>query len=136
MNLICKVSTMVLFLLFAMWHLKTKCKVMQIGVKNDTEKKWSLGENTITSTNKYTYLGDIITADGKNKENLDARMNRIQATTRRVLASASIEVLKSVETKTLLRLHEAYSIPSILTNCEMWVLTKTDTATTFSPSLD
>ena len=103
-----------------------KCKVMQIGIKNDPEKKWSLGENTITSTNKYTYLGDIVTADGKNQENLDARMNRIQSTTRRVMANASIEVLKAVKTKSLLRLHESYSISSILINCETWVLTKTD----------
>ena len=50
----------------------------------------------------------------------------MQRRTRRVLASSQIEVMKRIETKTLLRLHEAYTIPSILINCESWTLSKKD----------
>ena len=99
---------------------------MEVGKTNNTETKWNLGEETITSTNRYTYLGDIITPDGKNKENIENRKVRLQRTTRRVLASSQIEVMRRIETKTLLRLHEAYTVPSILINCESWTLSKTD----------
>ena len=34
--------------------------------------------------------------------------------------------MRQIETKTLLRLHEAYTVPSILINCESWTLSKTD----------
>ena len=103
-----------------------KCKVMEVGKNNNNETKWNLGEETITSTNEYTYLGDIITPDGKNDKNIENRKIRMQRTTRRVLASSQIEVMKRIETKTLLRLHEAYTIPSILINCESWTLSKKD----------
>ena len=103
-----------------------KCKVIQIGKKNDPNEEWRLGENIITSAKTYTYLGDIINENGTNQENLENRKNRVQGSTRRVLASAKIDVLKTIETKSLLQLHEAYTVSSILINCESWVLTKTD----------
>ena len=75
-----------------------KCKVMEVGKINNTETKWNQGEETITSTNRYRYLGDIITPDGKNKENIESRKMRLQRTTRRVLASSQIEVMRRIET--------------------------------------
>ena len=105
-----------------------KCKVMIVGnkEKNNSETKWQLGSETITSAERYTYLGDIITPDGLNKENIENRKIRLQRATRRVLANSQIEIMKRIETKTLLQLHEAITIPSILINCESWTLSKTD----------
>ena len=84
--------------------------------KNDPSKTWKLGEQEITSTEEYTYLGDIITADGGNSENLKNRMERIQRTTRRVMADSQIDVLHSTGIKTFLDLHESKTIPAILVN--------------------
>ena len=103
-----------------------KCKVMQIGTKNDSNTTWNLGDKQITSTEKYTYLGDVITADGGNTANLQSRMERLQGATRRVLADSQIDVLHSMGIKTILNLHEIKTIPAILINCETWLLTKTD----------
>ena len=103
-----------------------KCKVMQIGEKNDSNTKWKLGDKEITSTSQYTYLGDIISANGGNAENLENRKIKLQGTTRRVLASSQIDVLQRMRTKNILQLHETFTISAILTNCETWTLTKTD----------
>ena len=103
-----------------------KCKVMHIGAQNDPSTKWKLGDKEITSTNQYTYLGDIISADGGNAKNLENRRIKLQAVTRKVLASSQIEVLQGMGTKTILQLHETYTISAVLTNCETWILTKTD----------
>ena len=103
-----------------------KCKVMQIGVTNNMNTKWKLGDKEITSTDRYTYLGDIITADGKNTENLENRKEKLQRATRRVLADSRIDVIQNLGVKTVLKLHEAKTIPAILNNCDTWILTKTD----------
>ena len=51
---------------------------------------------------------------------------KLQAVTRKVLASSQIDVLQGMGTKTILQLHETYTISAVLTNCETWILTKTD----------
>ena len=74
-----------------------KCNVMRIGKHNDNETDWKVGDLTIKETEKYKYLGDIITNDGKNKENLNARKTRLQSTTIIVNTIASSEVINKVE---------------------------------------
>ena len=88
--------------------------------------KWKLGDKEITSTDRYTYLGDIITADGKNTENLENRKEKLQRATRRVLADSRIDVIQNLGVKTVLKFHEAKTILAILNNCDTWILTKTD----------
>ena len=39
---------------------------MKVGKHTDKTNEWKVGEMTITETNRYKYLGDIITNDGKN----------------------------------------------------------------------
>ena len=58
-----------------------KCKVMRIGVHKDKPTIWKLGNNQIQETTQYRYLGDEITSNGKNTENIKARGQKIQATT-------------------------------------------------------
>ena len=45
------------------------------------EVKWQLGNMEIKETQKYKYLGDIITPDGKNSENLQSKANKLQSIT-------------------------------------------------------
>ena len=69
-----------------------------------------LRSQTIKETNKYKYLGDIITNDGKNTENLKARKTRLQGTTISINTIAENEVLNNMETAVLLELHEKVSV--------------------------
>ena len=97
-----------------------------MGKKNISPKSWPLGEEQIESTTSYKYLGDIICRDGTNTENVKKRAEKLVPQATAIIASASNEVMKKVEVRTLLKLHESISIPSMLTNCETWVLTEAD----------
>jgi hypothetical protein len=46
--------------------------------------------------------------------------------TRRVMASGRSEIMKKIQVKTLLKLHEIVTIPAILINSETWILNKTE----------
>ena len=103
---------------------KDKCQIMPIGKHKEKEMEWKLGEMNVKETKKYKYLGDVLTNDGKNKENLTARKQKLQATTVSIHTIASSEVLNRVETAVLLELHEKISITSLLNNSESWNLNK------------
>ena len=46
--------------------------------------------------------------------------------TRRVIASGRNEIMKKIQIKTLLKLHEIMMVPAILINSETWILNKTE----------
>ena len=104
---------------------REKCKVMKIG-KNSDHNTWKLGEMNIDSCKSYTYLGDVITADGKNTENIKNRKNKITVSSISINSIASSEILYRIETKVLLELHEKVNIPSLLANAEAWNLLKSE----------
>ena len=108
---------------------QSKCKIMRIGHhrKNDNKEEWKLGKMTIEETDQYRYLGDIITADGKNKVNIETRKNKTIATTIQINSIASTEVLKQIESMVLLELHDKITIPGLLANSESWILNKGET---------
>ena len=97
---------------------------MRIGTHKEKGQKWLLGTDEIEETTQYRYLGDIVTNDGKNKENINARRNKLKGTTININTIAANEVLNSVETAVLLELHEKISIASLLNNAESWTLSK------------
>ena len=101
---------------------QNKCKVMRVGKHTDTPKEWNLGDIKIQESTSYKYLGDVITSDGKNSENLEARQNKSLIKTVTINSIAAGEVLRTIGTKVLLDLHEKENIPGILTNAESWTL--------------
>ena len=103
----------------------SKCKVMPIG-KHSNVKEWEFGDEKIQTCEKYTYLGEIITSDGKNKENIQERKRKITVSTLSINTIASNEVLNRIETPVLLELHERINVPTLLSNAEAWVLSKGD----------
>ena len=105
---------------------KEKCNVMRVGKHQGEKKEWDLGEMKIDETTKYKYLGDTITHDGKNTENLKSRKVKLQATTIHINTIATSEILNKIETSVLLELHEKISIPILLSNSESWCLNKGD----------
>ena len=85
-----------------------------------------LGQQEINSCDKYKYLGDIIMRNGGNKKNLEERENKVMAVTRKIMALCSNDAFNMMQLKALLRMHNACTIPSLLTNCETWVLNKSE----------
>ena len=90
------------------------------------QEEWKFGEEKIQKCVSYKYLGDVITNNGKNKENIAERKRKIVATTISINTIAGTEVLNRIETPVLLDLHEKITIPSLLNNAEAWELTLTD----------
>ena len=105
---------------------KEKCKVMEIGTGKYMPKKWNLGKEEIESCESYRYLGDLIMRNGSNKKNIDDREAKVMANTRKIIASCGSEIFRKIRMKALLRMHNSRTIPSLLTNCETWVLNKTE----------
>ena len=104
---------------------QSKCKVMKIG-KRYVQEEFELGEMKINTCASYTYLGDVITPDGKNTENIKQRKNKLTTTSISINTIASSEILHKIETPVLLELHERVNIPSLITNSESWTLLKSE----------
>ena len=104
-----------------------KCQVIKIG-KHDanTKREWKLGDTPISEGYEYRYLGDIITGDGKNKANIEARKNKVNASTITINTIASGEILNKMETSVLIELREKVNVAGLLTNAEAWVLNKSE----------
>ena len=95
---------------------------MRVGKHKKSEREWKLGDMVIQETKKYKYLGDIVTPDGKNTENIHSRGTKLQATTININTIASSEILHRIETTVLLDMHEKKSMAGFLTNAESWNL--------------
>ena len=103
---------------------KDKCNVMEVGSGEYRKTKWDLGQLEIDSCKEYKYLGDVIMKDGKNKRNIEEREAKVMAATRKIIGLCGSNVIKKIEMKALLRLHETCTLASLLTNCETWTLNK------------
>ena len=56
-----------------------KCRVMRVGKHTKGEvETWKIGDMQMLETATYKYLGDI-SNDGKNAKNIEARKNKIDA---------------------------------------------------------
>ena len=98
---------------------------MPIGNHN-TQEEWQFGEQRIKRCTTYKYLGEIISIDGKNKENIADRRKKINASTISINTIAANKVLNKIETPVLLELHGKITVPSLLNNAEAWDLTMTE----------
>ena len=104
-----------------------KCNVLKIGKhKENKHNEWKLGEEEIKETDKYKYLGDIITSDGKNERNIEARKNKVTASIVSLNTIAASDVLRRIETTVLLELHDKIILSALLTNAEAWTLNITN----------
>ena len=99
-----------------------KCRVMRIGKHKEEEKDWNLGDVTIKEADTYRYLGDVISRDGKNVKNIEARKHKMTISVAAVNAIAASDALKYIETAVLIELHEKIVLSALLTNAESWTL--------------
>ena len=103
---------------------QSKCNVMRVGRHTSEKREWKLGDLTIQESSSYKYLGDIISNDGKNSMNLEDRKHKLRAKSILLNSIASSDILRLIETYSLMEFHEKVNIPSLLTNCEAWNLLK------------
>ena len=103
---------------------REKCKVMEVGNGKYHQRSWNLGNLEIDSCTEYKYLGDWIERNGSNKKNMEEREVKVMASTRKIMAMCATDVIRKIQLKALIRLHETCTIPMLLANCETWVLNK------------
>ena len=101
---------------------KEKCKVLEYGTHRENKREWSLGEKIIENCQSYKYLGEVITRDGKNEENLAARLSKVKSSVRAINTCCKKEVMKKIEINVLITLHESVTLPALLYNAETWPL--------------
>ena len=95
---------------------------MEIGSHKEERTDWKLGNKTITTCKTYKYLGEIISRDGTNTENLGERLNKIKRTVREIINCGRSKVMKKIESGVYLKLHEAVTIPTLLSASETWTI--------------
>ena len=99
---------------------------MQVGRKVKVPDTWALGPKNNKNTTSYKYLGDVTTNDGENKSNIETRFKRTQGIIRQINTTAGSEIMRNIETKTILQLYETCILPSFLNNAESWTLLTTE----------
>ena len=77
---------------------------------NDKTNNWKIGDMPINETESYKYLGDIVTADGKNTKNLETRREKAIATTISIKTITSNEIFTEIGASTLINLHETTNL--------------------------
>ena len=83
---------------------QAKCKVMKVG-RQANITNWKVAEMEIGNSTSYRNLGDVITSDGKNTENIRSRENKMRSSSISINTMASCEVLFRIGTSVLLELH-------------------------------
>ena len=107
------------------WGLN-KCNVLEFGKNHSKRQQWNFGQETIEKCDEYRYLGDWFTPNGTNKVMIEERKKKIKKSTRGIITCGQSDIMKKIEIKTLLELHEKVNVPGLLANAEAWNLTKTD----------
>ena len=59
-----------------------------------------------------------------NQKNIEEREKTVKFATRQIISWCSSETISGMEVQALLRQHESKIIPTLLSNCETWVLGK------------
>ena len=103
-----------------------KCKTMEVGTHKEQKSMWKLGVKDIEKCSTYKYLGEQISRNGSNKENLQERLNKVKSCVRAIVTCCKSAVMKRVGCKVALQLHESVTIPTLLYNAETWTLNKTE----------
>ena len=99
---------------------KSKCHTMHIGKRNENCPKLKVHGYDMEKVSSDCYLGDIISSDGKNKLNIEARVAKGLG-----IVSQIMDILKTVSFgehyfQIAATLRESMLINGILTNCDVW----------------
>jgi hypothetical protein len=115
------------------WHLtfsQDKSKIMIIyppGIRRpreDTEHQWKIGPLAIARTDTYTYLGEVITSSCTMEAHIKHITGKMHTQSRRIKSVGAEQTLSNIKMASYLELHDKCLIPSLLYNCETWILTE------------
>ena len=112
------------------WHLTfnpTKSKVMVVGHADRPHQQWRLGQLILEETERYTYLGEVISSDLQMQAHINYLQQKLIANTNQIFAIGSDESLSRIKMSTYMQLHERCLIPSLLYNAETWTMSKDET---------
>ena len=98
----------------------TKTEYMVVG-RNQNDEELSLASATIRRNNSYTYLGSVITSDGKMEPEIN---NRITKYSQNVGAIYPLLRDRNIPRKVKLLMFNSVLKPVLLYGCETWVLTE------------
>ena len=104
---------------------RDKCKVMEFGTHKEQKTEWGLGNDSIGICKSYKYLGEIISRDGKNDENLEERFKKVKCAVRAINTCGKAKIMRKIEISVLMKLHDAVTLPTLLYDSETWPLNST-----------
>ena len=108
---------------------KSKCHKIHIGIENRNCPVLRVHGEEMPSVSHDTYLGDILSCDGKNKRNIENRVSKGRGRVAEIMGILHKISLGKHFFKIAIVLRETILIGSILTNSEVWYrLTAADVA--------
>ena len=99
---------------------KTKCHKLHIGKKDNMCPELKVHGTTMVQVTEDTYLGDIISSDGKNKKNIQNRIAKGTGIISQIMTILERVTLGEHYFATALLLRESLFLNSILTNADIW----------------
>ena len=99
---------------------KSKCHKIHVGKNHDTCPVLDVHGTVMESVSHDTYLGDILSSDGKNTRNLKKRISRGIGISTQILNLLRTICLGEHYIEISLLLRESLFINSVLTNAEIW----------------
>ena len=99
---------------------KSKCHKIHVGRQNEFCPKLYVHGSLMKSVESETYLGDIISGDGLNKQNIANRVSRGQGKIAEIISLIRNISLGKHFFKIALLLRESLFLSSVLTNSEVW----------------
>ena len=104
---------------------KSKCHVLHIGKSNQLCPTLQVHGTDMSHVTEDTYLGDVISCDGRNTKNINSRIGKGHGKITEIMNILEATPLGHHYFRTALMLRESLFLNSILTNSEIWVgLTK------------
>ena len=99
---------------------RSKCHPIHVGQKNKTCPKLQVHGEDIIQVDKDSYLGDIISNNGKNLENVKSRLAKGMGIISQIMSILDRITVGKHYFETALLLRESMFINSILVNAEIW----------------
>ena len=106
---------------------KTKCHKMHVGKEKNKCPELKVHGTPMESVTEDTYLGDIISCDGKNTKNIDKRLSKGMGIVTQIMNLLEVISFGQFYIEIALLLRESLFINGILYNAEVWYgVTKTE----------
>ena len=99
---------------------KSRCHKIHVGSTNEFCPKLYVHGTIMQSVESETYLGDVISGDGLNKQNISSRVSRRQGKVAEIISLIESISLGKHYFKIALLLRESIFLSSVLTNSEVY----------------